>query len=132
MPDTRTVYINCDTCDWEYHPQCVGFETFIISGTEFVNLFAQNAKVKFDNCSCHHPTVATKCNVQPSQATANPVNGKACSSTKGGLLRYIVNTYSIHKVSNLKFAYYKHVPNMLLIRCTNVFFQGRLSRHNLS
>ena len=56
---------------------------------------------------------ATKCNVQPSRATANPVGGKACSSTKGGLLRYIPNTYSIHKVSSLKFAY----------------FQGRLSRH---
>ena len=46
-------------------------------------------------------------------ATANPVGGKACSSTKGGKLRYILNTYSIHKVSSLKFAY----------------FQGRLSRH---
>ena len=63
--------------------------------------------------SCHHPTAATKCNVQPSRATANPVGGKACSSTKGGLLRYIPNTYSIHKVSSLKFAH----------------FQGRLSRH---
>ena len=63
--------------------------------------------------SCHYPTAATKCNVQPSQATANPVGGKACSSTKGGLLRYIPNTYSNHKVSSLKFAY----------------FQGRLSRH---
>ena len=61
--------------------------------------------------SCHHPTAATKCNEQPSQATANPVGGKACSSTKGGLLRYMPNTYLIHKVSNLKFAY----------------FQGRLS-----
>ena len=28
--------------------------------------------------------VATKCNVQPRQATTNPVGGKACSSTKGG------------------------------------------------
>ena len=35
-----------------------------------------------------YPTAATKCNVQPSQATANPVGGKVCSSTKGGLLRY--------------------------------------------
>ena len=58
------------------------------------------------------PTQDT-CNEQLSQATANPVGGKACSSTKGGLLRYIPNTYSIHKVSNLTFAY----------------FQGRLSRH---
>ena len=62
---------------------------------------------------CHHPTAATKCNVQPSQATANSVGGKACSSTKGGLLHYIPNTYSIHKVSSLKFAY----------------FQGKLSRY---
>ena len=54
--------------------------------------------------SCHHPTAATKCNEQPSQATANPVDGKACSSTKGGLLRYIVNTYSIHTTSSLKYA----------------------------
>ena len=60
---------------------------------------------------CHYPTAATKCNEQPIRATANPVSGKACSSTKGGLLRYILNTYSIHRVSSLKFAY----------------FQGRLS-----
>ena len=39
---------------------------------------------------------------------------KACSSTKGGLMRYIPNTFSILKVSSLKFAY----------------FQGRLSRHS--
>ena len=58
--------------------------------------------------SCHYPTAATKCNIQPSRATPNPVGGKACSSTKGGLLRYILNTYWIHKVSSLKFAYYKH------------------------
>ena len=63
--------------------------------------------------SCHYPTAATKCNEKPSQATGNPVGGKACSSTKGGLLRYIPNTYSIHKFSSLKFAY----------------LQGRLSRH---
>ena len=57
--------------------------------------------------SCHYPTAATKCNERPSQATANPVGGKACSSTKGGLLCYIPNTYSIHKVSSLKFAYFQ-------------------------
>ena len=54
--------------------------------------------------------IGTYCSEQPSQATANPVGGKACSSTKGGLLP---NTYSIHKVSSWKFAY----------------FQGRLSRY---
>ena len=32
--------------------------------------------------SCHYPTAATKCNEQPSQATTNPVGGKACSSIK--------------------------------------------------
>ena len=31
--------------------------------------------------SCHYPTAATKCNEQPSRATANPVGGKPCSST---------------------------------------------------
>ena len=46
--------------------------------------------------SCH------KCYEQPRQATANPISRKACSSTKGGLLRYIHNTYLIHKVSSLK------------------------------
>ena len=49
---------------------------------------------------CHQMTV------EPSHR--NPVGGKACSSFKGGLLRYIINTYSIHKVSSLKCAYYKH------------------------
>ena len=58
--------------------------------------------------SCHYPTAATKCNERPRQATENPIGGKACSSTKGGLLLYILNTYSIHNVSSMKFAYYKH------------------------
>ena len=57
--------------------------------------------------SFHHPTSDT--NVTNSRAKPHQtVGGKACSSTKGGLLRYIVNIYSIHKVSSLKFAYYKH------------------------
>ena len=45
-------------------------------------------------------TVICICNERPSKATANPVGGKACSPTKGGLLRYIPNTYSNHKVSS--------------------------------
>ena len=49
---------------------------------------------------CHQ--IVTWCR---DQATENPVGGKACSSTKGGLLCYIPNTYSIHKVSSLKFAF---------------------------
>ena len=39
-----------------------------------------------------------------------------CSSTKGGLLRYILNTYSIHKVSSLKFLHItstQYAANML-------------------
>ena len=63
------------------------------------------------------------CNEQPSQATANPVGGEACSSTKGGLLRYILSAYSIHNISSLK------ALNMPLIRCTNIFYQGKLSCH---
>ena len=79
--------------------------------------------------SCHHPTAATKCNVQPSKATANPVGEKACSSTKGGLLRYIVNTYSIHKVLSLKYAYYS--GTQYATNTVQRIFQGRLSRHTL-
>ena len=74
--------------------------------------------------SCHYPTAATKCNERPSQASANPVGGKACSSTKGGLLRYIVNAYSLRKVSSLKFAYYKHS-----ICCLYVFPREAIPSH---
>ena len=76
--------------------------------------------------SCHDPTAATKCKEQPSRATANPVGGKACSSTKGGLLHYILNTNSIHKLSSLKFAYYYNMP---LLRCTNVFTREAIPSH---
>ena len=73
--------------------------------------------------SCHHPTAATKCNVQPIQATANPVGGKACSSTKGGLLRYIL----LHLLDSQSFEFLICIllpANMPLIRCTNVFYKG--------
>ena len=46
------------------------------------------------------PVRKSLCNEQPSQATASPVGGKACSPTKGGLLCYIVNTYLLKKVSS--------------------------------
>ena len=36
MADTRPLYIYCDTCSWEYHPRCVGFETSITSSKELV------------------------------------------------------------------------------------------------
>ena len=55
---------------------------------------------KPDILAMQHSNLIIYCNEQPSQATANPVSGKACSSTKGGLLRYIPNTYSNHKVSS--------------------------------
>ena len=35
MPDTRTLYIYCDICGNEYHPQCVGFDVSISDTTEF-------------------------------------------------------------------------------------------------
>ena len=78
----------------------------------FFNLIFLYA-VAWLGCTLHVTWLYVTCNVQPSQASANPVDGKACSSTKGGLLRCIPNTYSIHKVSSLKFAY----------------FQGKLSRY---
>ena len=68
--------------------------------------------------SCHYPTAATKCNKQPSQATANPVCGKACSSTKGGFLRYIDSQSLQFEICILQ------ALNMSLILCTNVFSQG--------
>ena len=38
--------------------------------------------------SCHYPTAATNSNEQPSQATENPVGGKACSSTNPSRMVY--------------------------------------------
>ena len=54
--------------------------------------------------SCHHPAAATKCNERPRQSHRNPVGGKACSSTKGGLLRYIyvAPTYSTRETIPLQ------------------------------
>ena len=67
------------------------------------------------------------CNVQPSQSKANRVDGKACSSTKGGLPRYTQRLLDSH---SFEFEIcISQALNMPLIRCTNVFFQGRLSRH---
>ena len=63
--------------------------------------------IVFDNFSpkMHRKNFMTVTNSR-AKATANPVGGKACSSTKGGLLRYIPNTYSNHKVSSFLFAHY--------------------------
>ena len=71
--------------------------------------------------SCHHPTAATKCTEQPRQATANPVHGKACSSTNGGLLRYI------HLLDSQSFEFEICILQALimpLIRCINVVSKG--------
>ena len=38
MPDTRTIYIYCDACAGEYHPQCVGIDTYVTDSTEFTCL----------------------------------------------------------------------------------------------
>ena len=58
--------------------------------------------------SCHHPTAATRYNKQPSQTTSNPVGGKACSSTRVVYCAIYSTLTPIHKLSSLKFAYYKH------------------------
>ena len=111
---TRTLDLySCDNkgADQLYSFCTAVFTTRLVQSPYFFNLIFLYA-VAWLGCTLHVTWLYVTCNVQPSQATANPVDGKACSSTKGGLLRYILNTYSIHKVSSLKFAY----------------FQGKLSR----
>ena len=71
------------------------------------------------------------CNEKPSQATTNPVGGKACSSTKG-VLQIFTALYTQRLLNSQSFEFLICILpalNMPLIRCTNVFFQGRLSRH---
>ena len=61
--------------------------------------------------------------------TANPVGGKACSPTMGGLLRY-----SQHLLASQSFEFLICISfalQMPLIRYTNVFYLERLSRHNM-
>ena len=66
--------------------------------------------------SFHYPTTATKCNKQPSQATANPIGGKACSPIKGGLLCYVVNTYfTKFRVSNLHISGTQYAANTVYV-----------------
>ena len=71
---------------------------------------------------CHYPTSATKCNVSLPQQQLNPVSGNACLTTKGGLLRYILYTYSFHEVLSLKFAYifiaHRYSADTLCVRVT--------------
>ena len=50
--------------------------------------------------SCGYSPFCNNCNKQPSQATANPISGKACSSTKGGFTAQYSQLYSLHKVSS--------------------------------
>ena len=62
--------------------------------------------------SCHHPTTATKCNKQPSQATETPSVEKHAHPPRV-VYCAIYPTLTRFTVSSLKFAY----------------FQGSLSRH---
>ena len=62
--------------------------------------------------SCHYPTAATKCNEQPSQATATPS---------------VEKIYSIHKVSSLKFAYFQGRLSRH-ISMVNSFFNSYMGR----
>ena len=53
----------------------------------------------------------------------NPVGEKACSSTKGGLLRYILNSQHLLDSQSFEFEIcILQALNMPLICCTNVFF----------
>ena len=79
--------------------------------------------------SCHHPTAATKYNEQQSQATANPVEKHAhppravyCAI----YTQHLLASPSFESISNLHIT---STPDAALIRCINVFYQGRLSHH---
>ena len=74
--------------------------TYFSKGGYPVKLLGKTWVRQLRSGSCHYPTAATKCNEQPRQATANPIGGKACSSTKGGLLRYILNTFRFTTSNN--------------------------------
>ena len=61
------------------------------------------------------------CNVQPSQATTNTVSGKE---------GWFTALYTQHLLDSQSFEFEICISlNMPLIRCTDVFFQGRLPRH---
>ena len=70
--------------------------------------------------SCHYPTAATKCNEQPNQATETTSVEKHAHPPRVVLLWYFEFEICILQALN-----------MPLIRCANVFFQGRLSRHTI-
>ena len=75
--------------------------------------------------SCHHPTAATKCNEQPSQATETPSVEKHAHPPRVvyWAMYLTVTLITKFRVSNLHIT--THLPaNMPLIRCTNVFYKG--------
>ena len=41
MPDTRTLYVICDVCSMEYHPECIGLDAQLTNSMPFVS---QNCK----------------------------------------------------------------------------------------
>ena len=75
--------------------------------------------------SCHHPTAATKYNVQPSQATANPIGGKAC---------WFTTLYTQYLLDSPSFEFeigILQVLNMPRIRCTNEYVVNKLPKTSL-
>ena len=70
--------------------------------------------------SCHYPTAASKCNVRPSRATANLVGGKACSPTKGGVLRYKYYTLHLSPIRmRKKYTRVNILRCVFILRCAN-------------
>ena len=41
MPDTRTLYVICDVCNMEYHPECIGLDAQLTNSMSFI---CQNCK----------------------------------------------------------------------------------------
>ena len=80
--------------------------------------------------SCNYPTAATKCNEQPSQSHSIPRRWKSMLIHQG----WFTALYTQHLLDSQSFEFeicILQALNMPLIRYTNVFFQGRLSRHIL-
>ena len=74
----------------------------------------------------YYPSAATKCNERPSRATETPSVEKHAHPPR---VVYCA-IYSTLDSQSFEFEIcILQALNMPLIRCTNIFFQGRLSRH---
>ena len=78
--------------------------------------------------SCHYLAAATKCNVRTEPSHSKPRQWKSMLIHQG----WFTALYTLHLLTSQSFDFLiciLQALNMPLIRCTNVFYQGRLSRH---